>query len=133
MANLSAEQLMRIAQALHDTGVALEQVRLNAIHAGRGLGDPEVAQLLAQALSLLNMSSSFAVGAAQVSLNDVAGAVNGIGAATAAAEAALGGLQTLDKALRVGGSVIVLGTSVFTGDPQAIGHAAEAVFAAARS
>ncbi len=133
MANLSGEQLRGVAQALHDVGVAIGQVRLNAIRAGRSLGDPEIAQLLTQGISLLNLSSSFAVEAAQVSLNDVAGAVNGIRAATEAAEGALAGLGALDKAIRVGGSVIALGSSVFTGDAQGIEHAAEAVLAAARS
>ncbi len=71
--------------------------------------------------------------AAQVALNDVAGAVNDVQGATGEAKEALAGLERLDKAIRVGASVIVLGSSVFTGDPQQIGGAAQAVYAAAGS
>ncbi len=133
MAKFSAGQLQGMAQALHDVGVGLSQVRLVAIHAGKPLGDPEIAQLLGQTLSLLNLSSSFAVQAGQVSLNDAAGAANAVQGATGAAKAALAGLQRLDKAIRVGASAVVLGSSVFTGDAQQIGNAAQGVYAAASS
>ncbi len=131
MASFSAVQLQAMAQSLHDVGVELGQVRLDAIGGGRPLSDPEMVQLLGQNLSLLNLSSSFAMQAAQVALNDVAGAVNDVQGATGEAKEALAGLERLDKAIRVGASVIVLGSSVFTGDPQQIGGAAQAVYAAA--
>lgn len=133
MASFSAVQLQAMAQSLHDVGVELGQVRLDAIGRGRPLNDPEIVQLLGQNLSLLNLSSSFAVQAAQVWLNDVAGAVNDVQGATGEAKAVLVGLERLDKAIRVGASVIVLGSSVFTGDPQQIGSAAQGVYAAAGS
>lgn len=133
MANFSEGQLQDMAQSLHDVGEELGQVRLNAIHAGKGLGDPQIVQLLGQNLSLLNQSSSFAVQAAQVALDDVEGAVSEVQGATGTAMATLAGLQRLDKAIRVGASVIVLGSSVFTGNPQQIGNAAQGVLAAAGS
>lgn len=133
MANFTADQLQGMAQAFNDVGVALGQVRLDAIHAGEALSDPEIVQLLGQNLSLLNLSSSFALQAAQVSLSDVAGAVSNVGNATGTAKTALVRLQALDKAVRIGASVLVLGSSVFTGDPQQIGGAAQGVYAAASS
>lgn len=133
MANFSAVQLQAMAQSLHDVGVEIGQVRLDAIGRGRPLNDPEIVQMLGQNLSLLNLSSAFAGQAAQVSLNDVASAVNEVQSATGEAKEALAGLQRLDKAIRVGASVIVLGSSVFTGDVQQIGHAAQGVYAAAES
>ena len=133
MANFSAVQLQAMAQSLHDVGVELGQVRLEAIGGGRPLSDPEIVQLLGQNLSLLSLSSSFAMQAAQVSLNDAANAVNEVQGATGDAKEALAGLGRLDKAIRVGASVIVLGSSVFTGDLQQIGNAAQGVYAAAES
>ncbi len=131
--SFSAAQLQGMAQALNDVGVAVGQVRLDAIHAGRALGDPEIVQLLGQNLSLLNLSSSFAVQAARVTLADAAGAVNQVGGATAAARTALAQLKALDKAIRIGAGVIVLGSAVFTGDPQQIAQAAGGVFTAISS
>ena len=133
MANFSAVQLQAMAQSLHDVGVEIGQVRLEAIGRGRPLNDPEIVQMLGHNLSLLNLSSSFAVQAAQVSLNDIAGAVNEVQGAAGEAKEALAGLERLDKAIRLGASVIVLGSSVFTGDLQQIGNAAQGVYAAAES
>lgn len=133
MGRISAEDLRAQAQAFHDIGVAIGQIRLDAIHDGGALNDPAIVNLLGINLSLLNLSSSFAVQAAEITLEDAEGAVQTVRGATDRAGAELQTLQRLDKAIRIGSAVIVLGASIFTADPQQIGDAAEGVLTAVTS
>ena len=133
MATIGADDLRSMAQTFHDIGVAVGQIRLEAIHNGEPLNDPQIVNLLGASLSLFNLSSSFAVQAAEVTLDDAAGVVATVRTATGQATAALKTLQQLDKAIRIGMAVVVLGTSVFTADPQQIGKAAKGVIDAVAS
>lgn len=130
MPQFTAAQLQGIAQTLNDISVAIGQVRLSAIHAGAPLNDPQIVNLLGLNLSLASAASTFARQAAEVTLADTAQALATITRATGQAKTALNHIKTLDTAINIASSVLVLASSVFTGDPLQILNAADGVYAA---
>jgi hypothetical protein len=127
MATLADEELTSIAQEFHDIGAAIGQFRLNQIHDGRELTDREIVQLMGLHISLLNISSSFALQAAQVTLADADQAATTIKAATAKANAAIATAGTIDKVINIGSAATVLAAAVMTGNLDQIASAAVAV------
>jgi hypothetical protein len=125
MANLSNDQLTAIAQEFHDISAAVGQIRLNHIHDGAALDDPQVVQLLGLQWSLLNTSSSFYVQAARVTLADADQAAATISAATSSANAALKKIATIDKVINIASNAGVLAAAIMTGDMNQIGSAAQ--------
>jgi alkylhydroperoxidase/carboxymuconolactone decarboxylase family protein YurZ len=128
---LSDDQMQALAQSFHDIAVEIGQVRLNAIAAGSKLTDPAIAQLQGYVFSLMNIAASFAMQAANITLANVDQAVNQISLATKAADQALDKLQSIDKAVNIASSVIVLAMAISTKDPGQIESAARSVANAA--
>ena len=124
---LSDDQMQALAQAFHDIAVEIGQVRLNAITAGSKLTDPAIVQLQGNVYSLMNIASSFAMQAANLTLANADQAVNQISLATKAADRALDKLQNIDKAVSIASSVIVLAMAISTKDPGQIESAAKSV------
>jgi alkylhydroperoxidase/carboxymuconolactone decarboxylase family protein YurZ len=128
---LSDDQMQDLAQSFHDIAVEIGQVRLNAIAAGSKLTDPAIVQLQGYVFSLMNIAASFAMQAANITLANVDQAVNQISLATKAADQALDKLQSIDKAVNIASSVIVLAMAISTKDPGQIESAARSVANAA--
>jgi hypothetical protein len=128
---LSDDQMQALAQAFHDIAVAIGQVRLNAITAGSKLTDPAIVQLQGYVFSLMNVAAGFAIQAANLTLANADQAVNQITLATKAADRALDTLQSVDKAVGIASSVIVLAMAISTKDPVEIESAARSVAKAA--
>jgi hypothetical protein len=128
---LSDDQMQALAQSFHDIAVEIGQVRLNAIAAGSKLTDPAIAQLQGYVFSLMNIAAGFAMQAANITLANVDQAVNQILLATKAADQALDKLQSIDKAVNIASSVIVLAMAISTKDPGQIESAARSVANAA--
>jgi alkylhydroperoxidase/carboxymuconolactone decarboxylase family protein YurZ len=128
---LSDDQMQDLAQSFHDIAVEIGQVRLNAIAAGSKLTDPAIVQLQGYVYSLMNIAASFAMQAANITLANVDQAVNQISLATKAADQALDKLQSIDKAVNIASSVIVLAMAISTKDPGQIESAARSVANAA--
>lgn len=130
-ATLSDEQMQVLAQSFHDIAVEIGQVRLNAIAAGSTLTDPAIVQLQGYVYSLMNIAAGFAMQAANITLANADQAVNQISLATKAADRALDKLQSIDKAVNIASSVIVLAMAISTKDPGQIESAARSVAKAA--
>lgn len=130
MAKFSNDQLTSIAQQFHDLSALVGQFRLDQIHTGKPLEDPQIVQLLGLQFSLSNISSSFFIQAAQLTLSDADAAAKQITSATKSADSALAKLKTIDKVINVASAAAVLGTAVMTGDLGQIGNAAKGVFTA---
>lgn len=130
MPTLSADQLTSLAQDFHDIGVAVGQFRLDRIHDGEPLDEPRIVQLLGQQFSLLNVSSTFALQAAQVELADADRAAAEIRSATDQANAAIEQTAAINKVVTIASASIVLAAAVFTGDMGQIFTAAGGVKAA---
>ncbi len=128
MPKLSDDQLIAIAQQLHDLSVAVGQFRLNRIHAGMALDDPQIVQLLGLQMSLLNSSSSFYVQAAQVTLEDADKAAALVTTATKKANDAIKTLGNINKVINIASAAGVLVAAVMTGDLGQIGAAAKGVY-----
>jgi hypothetical protein len=128
---LSDDQMQALAQSFHDIAVEIGQVRLNAITAGSKLTDPGVVQLQGYVFSLMNVAAGFAMQAANLTLANADQAVNQISLATKAADRALDKLQSIDKAVNIASSVIVLAMAITTKDPGQIESAARSVAKAA--
>src|SRR5579884_1844428 len=99
MSKFSSQDLQQIAQSLNNMGAEVAQVRLDAIHSGKPLNDPQIVQLFGLNISLLNLGSSFAAQAAEVALDDTEKAITIIKNATEQANKALDHLQVVDKAI----------------------------------
>lgn len=127
MSKFSAQELQQIAQSLNDMGGEVAQVRLDAIHSGKPLNDPQIVQLFGLNLSLLNLGSSFAAQAAEVALDDAEKALAIIKSATDQANKALDHLQLVDKAIDIASHAIVLANSIFTGNIEKIAESAKGV------
>ena len=130
-ATLSDDQMQNLAQSFHDIAVEIGQVRLNAITAGSKLTDPAIIQLQGYVFSLMNVAAGFAMQAANLTLANADQAVNQISLATKAADRALDKLQSIDKAVNIASSVIVLAMAISTKDPGQIESAARSVAKAA--
>jgi hypothetical protein len=130
-ATLSDDQMQALAQSFHDIAVEIGQVRLNAITAGSKLTDPAIVQLQGYIFSLMNVAAGFAMQAANLTLANADQAVNQISIATKAADRALDKLQSIDKAVNIASSVIVLAMAISTKDPGQIESAARSVAKAA--
>jgi hypothetical protein len=130
-ATLSDDQMQALAQSFHDIAVEIGQVRLNAIAAGSTLSDPAIVQLQGYVYSLMNIAAGFAMQAANITLANADEAVNQISLATTAADQALNKLQSIDKAVNIASSVIVLAMAISTKDPGQIESAARSVAKAA--
>jgi len=130
MANFSVDQLIGIAQQFHDLSFIVSQFRLDRIHGGTPLDDPEIVQLLGLQLGLLNTSSSFYVQAAHVTLADADQAAAQITAATKEAASAIKTLQVISKVVNIASAAGVLATAIMTGDMNQIGDAAKGVYTA---
>ena len=128
---LSDDQMQTLAQSFHDIAVEIGQVRLNAITAGSKLTDPAIVQLQGYVFSLMNVAAGFAMQAANLTLANADQAVNQISLATKAADRALDKLQSIDKAVNIASSVIVLAMAISTKDPGQIESAARSVAKAA--
>ena len=128
---LSDDQMQTLAQSFHDIAVEIGQVRLNAITAGSKLTDPAIVQLQGYVFSLMNVAAGFAIQAANLTLANADQAVNQISLATKAADRALDKLQSIDKAVNIASSVIVLAMAISTKDPGQIESAARSVAKAA--
>jgi hypothetical protein len=128
---LSDDQMQALAQSFHDIAVEIGQVRLNAITAGSKLTDPAIVQLQGYIFSLMNVAAGFAMQAANLTLANADQAVNQISIATKAADRALDKLQSIDKAVNIASSVIVLAMAISTKDPGQIESAARSVAKAA--
>jgi len=128
---LSDDQMQALAQSFHDIAVEIGQVRLNAITAGSKLTDPAIIQLQGYVFSLMNVAAGFALQAANLTLANADQAVNQISLATKAADRALDKLQSIDKAVNIASSVIVLAMAITTKDPVQIESAARSVAKAA--
>jgi hypothetical protein len=128
---LSDDQMQTLAQSFHDIAMEIGQVRLNAIAAGSKLTDPAIVQLQGYVFSLMNVAAGFAIQAANLTLANADQAVNQISLATKAADRALDKLQSIDKAVNIASSVIVLAMAITTKDPVQIESAAESVAKAA--
>jgi hypothetical protein len=128
MPPLTDDQLIEIAQELHDVSATVAQFRLDQIHEGAKLDDPLIVQLLGLQFSLQNKSSSFSMQAAQVTLANADQAAATITSATKQATDAIQTLSTINKVISIGSAVIVLATAVMTGDMGQIGSAAQGVF-----
>jgi hypothetical protein len=128
---LSDDQMQTLAQSFHDIAVEIGQVRLNAIAAGSKLTDPGIVQLQGYVFSLMNVAAGFAMQAANLTLANADQAVNQISLATKAADRALDKLQSIDKAVNIASSVIVLAMAISTKDPLQIESAARSVAKAA--
>jgi hypothetical protein len=81
--------------------------------------------------SLMNIAAGFAMQAANITLANADEAVNQISLATTAADQALNKLQSIDKAVNIASSVIVLAMAISTKDPGQIESAARSVAKAA--
>ena len=130
MPQLTDNQLTSIAQQFHDLAVAIGQFRLNQIHGGLSLEDPGIVQLLGLQFSLLNISSSFALQAAQVTLANADQAASQITSATNAANAAIKTLGVVNKVINIGSAAGVLAAAIMTGDTNQIATAANGVYTA---
>ena len=128
---LSDDQMQILAQSFHDIAVEIGQVRLNAITTGSKLTDPAIVQLQGYVFSLMNVAAGFAIQAANLTLANADQAVNQISLATKAADRALDKLQSIDKAVNIASSVIVLALAISTKDPGQIESAARSVAKAA--
>lgn len=128
---LSDDQMQALAQSFHDIAFAIAQVRLNAISAGAKLTDPQIVQLQGNVFSLQNAASSFALQAANLTLDNADQAVAEISAATQTADHALDKLKDIDKAVNIASSVIVLAMAITTKDMGQIANAAKSVIIAA--
>jgi hypothetical protein len=128
---LSDDQMQALAQSFHDIAVEIGQVRLNALAAGSKLTDPAIVQLQGYIFSLMNVAAGFAIQAANLTLTNADQAVNQISLATKAADRALDKLQSIDKAVNIASSVIVLAMAISTKDPGQIESAARSVAKAA--
>jgi hypothetical protein len=128
---LSDDQMQNLAQSFHDIAVEIGQARLNAITAGSKLTDPAIVQLQGYVFSLMNVAAGFAIQAANLTLANADQAVNQISLATKAADRALDKLQSIDKAVNIASSVIVLAMAISTKDPGQIESAARSVARAA--
>jgi len=128
---LSDDQMQALPQPFHDIAVEIGQVRLNAITAGSKLTDPAIVQLQGYVFSLMNIAAGFAIQAANLTLANADQAVNQISLATKAADRALDKLQSIDKAVNIASSVIVLAMAITTKDPVQIESAARSVGKAA--
>src|SRR5881275_3537781 len=128
---LSDDQMQALAQSFHDIAVEIGQVRLNAITAGSKLTDPAIVQLQGYVFSLMNVAAGFAMQDANLTLANADNAVNQISLATKAADHALDKLQSIDKAVSIASSVIVLAMAISTKDPVQIESAARSVAKAA--
>ena len=128
---LSDDQMQTLAQSFHDIAVEIGQVRLNAITAGSKLTDPGIIQLQGYVFSLMNVAAGFAIQAANLTLANADQAINQISLATKAADRALDKLQSIDKAVNIASSVIVLAMAITTKDPVQIESAARSVAKAA--
>jgi hypothetical protein len=128
---LSDNQMQTLAQSFHDIAVEIGQVRLNAITTGSKLTDPVIVQLQGYVFSLMNVAAGFAIQAANITLANADQAVNQISLATKAADQALDKLQSIDKAVNIASSVIVLAMAISTKDPGQIESAARSVAKAA--
>ncbi|HWY99651.1 MAG TPA: hypothetical protein VNX17_01150, partial [Edaphobacter sp.] len=111
---LSDDQMQALAQSFHDIAVEIGQVRLNALAAGSKLTDPAIVQLQGYIFSLMNVAAGFAIQAANLTLTNADQAVNQISLATKAADRALDKLQSIDKAVNIASSVIVLAMAIST-------------------
>jgi hypothetical protein len=128
---LSGDQMQALAQGFHDIAVEIGQVRLNALAAGSKLTDPAIVQLQGYVFSLMNVAAGFAIQDANLTLANADQAVNQISLATKAADRALDKLQSIDKAVNIASSVIVLAMAISTKDPAQIESAARSVAKAA--
>jgi hypothetical protein len=128
---LSDDQMQALAQSFHDIAVEIGQVRLSAIGAGSKLTDPGIVQLQGYVYSLMNTASGFALQAANITLANADQAINQISVATKAADKALANLQSIDKAVKIASSVIVLAMAISTKDPNQIVAASRSVLTAA--
>ena len=128
---LSDDQMQVLAQSFHDIAVEIGQVRLNALAAGSKLTDPAIVQLQGYIFSLMNVAAGFAIQAANLTLTNADQAVNQISLATKAADRALDKLQSIDKAVNIASSVIVLAMAISTKNPGQIEGAARSVAKAA--
>src|SRR5260370_37078536 len=128
---LSDDQMQPLAQSFHDIAVEIGQVRLNAITAGSKLTDPAIVQLQGYVFSLMNVAAGFAMQAANLTLANADQAANQISLATKAADRALDKLQSIDKAVNIASSVIVLAMAISTKDPCQIETATRSVATAA--
>jgi hypothetical protein len=128
---LSDDQMQALAQGFHDIAVEIGQVRLNALAAGSKLTDPAIVQLQGYVFSLMNVAAGFAIQDANLTLDNADQAVNQISLATKAADRALDKLESIDKAVNIASSVIVLAMAISTKDPSQIESAARSVANAA--
>jgi hypothetical protein len=128
---LSDDQMQALAQAFHDIAVEVGQVRLDAIAAGSKLTDPNIVHLQGDMFSLMNIAAGFAMQDANLTLDNADQAVNQISLATKAADKALNKLQSIDKAVNIASSVIVLAMAISTKDPGQILAASKSVVTAA--
>ena len=128
---VSDDQIQAMAQSFHDIAFQIGQVRLDAINAGAKLSDPGIVQLQAHMFSLMNISSSFALQAANLTLDNADQAVAQITTATQTADKALDKLKDIDKAIKIASSVIILAVAITTKDPGQIASAAKGVLTSA--
>jgi len=130
MSNFSKDQLKSIAQDFHDLSTLIAQFRLDQIHGGTPLDDPEIVKLLGLQWNLMNTSASFYVQAAQVALANADQAATQITAATKAANDAIGKLQVINTVFNIGSAAGVLAAAIMTGDMGQIGTAAKGIYSA---
>ena len=130
MPKLAKNQLIQIAQDLHDLAVTVAQFRLDRIHAGTPLTDPGIVQLLGLQWNLTNLSGSFYVQAAKVILDDADKAAAQVGGATKAANDAIKKITIVNKVLTIGSAVALVVAAVMTGQLNQVVSAATGVYKA---
>jgi hypothetical protein len=133
MAHFSDDQLIAIAQQFHDISDSIKQFRLDRIGEGVPLDDPGIVQLLGLQVSLANTSSSFYVEAAKITLANADQATTQIRAASKEADAAIKGVQMVNRVISIASAAGMLATAIMTGDMNQIGTAAKNVYTAISS
>lgn len=116
---LTADEARSLGQQFHDAAVAVGNYRFGT----PGLSPQEIHQLESFQWTLLNYSSDFATAAISIALADVQGTMDSLNAATTAIGAVVKKIETVDKVLRVAGSLAVLGAAIVTGNPGTIATA----------
>jgi hypothetical protein len=116
MPNLTSDQAFKVAQALSDLSAAVDDFRF----AHPDLPEPRQDQLRDSADSLRAASDKFADIGINVALDNVQGALDGLGQITGKINNDLTKLADLNKAFQIIGVLVELGTACATANPGGI-------------
>lgn len=130
MTTLTPDQARQLAAAFHDLALGVGSYRFAKWD---NLTDDQRQKLENLQWTLLNYSSDFATVAIAATLAELPPILANIKNATTQATAAVKTIATIDKVVRVASSLAVLGGAIVSGNPSAIGDAAQSVIGAATS